>query len=296
MRRRRNGLFAAAVGIAVALWVSADAKLRAHPPGGRVMVEAEGTGPDVVLIPGLMSTPAVFEDTMSSLRIARHEVTAKGFGGTEAPDDLSAFVEPLANDLAAYLRSEEVEEAVLVGHSMGGVAAMLTAGRSRRISHVVIVDSVPFLAGLFNPNATPDGAAGSRELQRRQLDTLSPEAWLGMAKQGLSRQAMTEESQSKVFADVQTADTAAAKTAFLELMTTDYSAAFQKVDVPVTVLVPFDPSIGFPREAVLSRYEAQYRDMTNVEFRVIEPSRHFIMLDAPDAFRKEIERVLEGEL
>jgi pimeloyl-ACP methyl ester carboxylesterase len=63
------------------------------------------------------------------------------------------------------------------------------------------------------------------------------------------------------------------------------------------VLVPFDSATGFSKDAVRARYEAQYAAFPSVKIRMVDNSRHFIMLDAPDAFAAELARLIsvDGE-
>lgn len=261
----------------------------------RIGVEVEGEGADRVFIPGLTSSPKVFTKTTRDLGGELHMVTVQGFAGTEAPDDLSEFIGPVAKAMADYLETEGIEDASLIGHSMGGIVAMLAAEQSDRVGRVLIVDSVPFLPGLFTPGVTGEQAALMRPVLRQQMKRMTKETWMQTVRQGLPRQAVSDEAREAILKVSEESDFEAAKAAFVELMTTDYSEVFAKVEVPVTVLVPFDPSIGFSRAAVLSRYQDQYRDVPNVELRVIENSRHFVMMDQPEAFRTELERFLSKE-
>lgn len=296
MLRRSFSLAAAALLAATALSGPAIAG-PTDAPGWtkRVEVAPQGSGRDVVFIPGLTSSPNVYAKAAEGLPGELHFVTVKGFAGTDAPEDLTSFVAPAADAIAGYLEAEGITKAALVGHSMGGVVAMLTANGTERVERVLIVDSVPFLPGLFAPNADPDVIAAGRPLMRRQMKGMTREMWEATVRQGLPRQAVSEASRERILKASGDSDFEAAKAAFVELMTTDYRPDFEKVSVPVTVLVPYDKSFGFPKEAVLARYEAQYADVPNVELRVVEDSRHFIMFDQPEVFRAELERFLKGE-
>lgn len=261
----------------------------------RFSVEVRGDGAPLVVIPGLTSSPRAFAVALDGLNAQQHLITVAGFAGVPAPSSIDPFIAPLAESITDYVDAAEATDVAVIGHSMGGVVAMLAAGQTDRISRVLIVDSVPFLPALFQPGASPERAAASRPFMQQQMANTSDEAWLAQVRAGLPRQARTSEAQELVYADSAASDTAAAKAAVIELMTTDYTEAFNSVDVPVTLLVPFDPTIGFGRDAVLARYEAQYAGVPNLTIRVVENSRHFIMLDQPSAFRAEVEQFLSGD-
>lgn len=168
---------------------------------------------------------------------------------------------------------------------------MLTAARSDRVASVLVVDAVPFLPALFGPTS-PEAAAAMRPGIDAQLAAQDDATWLAQARAGLPRQAISEPARARVLADAERADVAASKAAFAEMMTTDYAPMLAEVDVPVTVLVPYDPAMGLDRDAVLARYAAFYADVPGVTLKVVDGSRHFLMLDAPDAFADVLDEAL----
>ncbi|GGY47331.1 alpha/beta fold hydrolase [Parvularcula lutaonensis] len=261
----------------------------------RIEVNPQGKGRDIVFVPGLTSSPKVFARTTRDLPGELHFVTVKGFAGTEAPAELDPFVLPAAMAVSDYLEAEGITDAAIVGHSMGGIVAMLAANDTDRVSRVLIVDSVPFLPALFQPNVSPEAIAATRPLMKQQMKNLTREMWMATVRQGLPGQAISQEARERILKASGDSDFEAAKAAFVDLMTTDYSADFEAVTVPITVLVPYDERSGFARDLVVSRYEAQYADVPDVEIRVIDDSRHFIMFDQPDVFRAELERFLAKE-
>ncbi len=186
-----------------------------------------------------------------------HLVTLAGFDGTKAPDPVSPFIQPAAESVVDCLEANGVQNVSLVGHSLGGVVAMLAALGMDRAERVLIEDSVPFLSALFFPGNTPEMARAYRPTLESQLELMDKEAWLQWAKSGLAVQAISEGGRDTVFEDVRAADLKASKAAYLNIMTTDYSEDFAKVSVPVAVLISFDPGAGLLRSAVLERYEAQ---------------------------------------
>ncbi|WP_158548866.1 alpha/beta fold hydrolase [Parvularcula marina] len=260
--------------------------------GDRFVVEVTGNGRAVIFIPGLTSSPDVFAAAQEKLYVEAHLITPAGFDGVPAPAPLTPFIDSLAADIVRYLNDEDISDAAIVGHSMGGLTALLVAAKSDRMSAVMVIDSVPFLPRLFQPSITPEQVDASRAVLTTQMAALSDESYLDLARQGLPRQAMKPEDQSRIMEDVTRADISAAKAAFIELMSTDYTPQLSGIDASITVLVPFDPMTGFSRDLLLARYEEQYTFLEQVELRIVENARHFIMLDQPAVFREELEQFL----
>ncbi|WP_440959444.1 alpha/beta fold hydrolase [Oceanicaulis sp. LC35] len=290
----RIGAFVAiAVGVAVAI-VSAN-QARAED---RVVVERSGAeqGASVVYIPGLATPGAVYGPTVERHSDwDNHVVTLKGFGGgAQAPEALENVVEGAALDIAAYLETENLQDVVLVGHSMGAQVALLTAGAaSDRVAHVMVVDSAPFLTGLMQPGATPDMMAPQADAIRQQMSNLPRDAYLGMMAQGLYVQSITTEGQAQVMSWIEGADQMAVAAATAELMSTDFAPYLADVQAPVTLLYAEFPEMA--PEQIRQMFVSQYEGKVELEARGVADSRHFIMLDQPERFAEEIERVVEGD-
>ena len=125
----------------------------------RISVEVRGSGPDVVLIPGLSSSPQVWTSTVAAVPGYRyHLVHVAGFDGKAAGANASGpVVAPVAEEIARYIKARKLKRPALVGHSLGGSWAMMVAGRHPELaSRVMVVDMMPFLGAMFGgPGATP---------------------------------------------------------------------------------------------------------------------------------------------
>lgn len=98
--------------------------------GGRVHVVEAGTGPPVVLIHGIALGVGVWARQFSTLP-ERHRVVAidlRGHGPSIAGAGGFSF-ERLADDVIAVLEACDVRDAVVVGHSLGGMVLQLAAIR-----------------------------------------------------------------------------------------------------------------------------------------------------------------------
>jgi pimeloyl-ACP methyl ester carboxylesterase len=127
----------------------------------RISVTVTGSGADVVLIPGLSSSPEVWTGTIAAVPGYRyHLVKVAGFDGAPAGANASGPVLiPVADEIARYIKEAGLKSPALVGHSMGGSFAILVAGRnSETASKVMVVDMMPFLGAMFGgPKATAEG-------------------------------------------------------------------------------------------------------------------------------------------
>src|SRR5688500_6296354 len=97
----------------------------------RFSVQVEGSGPDVILIPGLTAGRDVWQPTARALPGYRyHLIQVSGFAGEPARGNAQgAVVTPLADEIARYIVDRRLERPAIVGHSMGGTVAMLIGAR-----------------------------------------------------------------------------------------------------------------------------------------------------------------------
>lgn len=184
MSRRRSwmGLFAAAVAIATALGVSHS---RAATVEFRdLKVEVVGTGRPVLMIPGLNSAASTWTETCAALQpqVQCHIVQLPGFAGAPAVKT-DAFLDGMRDRLLAYLDDRQLQQPVVMGHSLGGALALkMAAEKPGRIERLVIVDSLPFFAGLRG--MSPEAAKGAAVAMRQQMLNSTKEQWEAGARQG----------------------------------------------------------------------------------------------------------------
>lgn len=275
------GVAALALGLVCAFGASAQERVSLH---------TEGQGRDIVFVPGLASPGEAFADIGAALEVRAIYVDLAGFAGTPAPDDLDAFLAPAARDLAAALEAEGVMDAVLVGHSLGGQIALMTAAAAPdRVAHVVLIDSAPFFAGLMQPGSDPAAVTARRQAMIDQFMAMERPALMAMMRQGLPMQVTGEADQARIMGWIEASDRRALAVASSEIFAGDLRPGLDAVAAPVTLIYPGEP--GGPFE---DRYAAQYERLARFELHAVPDSRHFVMLDQPEAVIAILINVMEG--
>lgn len=294
-RMRFGAWLGIAMGIASALSVAITANVRAQTFFEVERTGAEG-GATVVFIPGLATPGEVWADTADALgdAIDGHVITAAGFGDVP-PAGEGAFIDPIVADLSAYLREAGEENVTLVGHSMGAqIALKVAAAAPDLVSDVVVVDSAPFYARLFNPAITQEQAAQFGSGMAAQMAALPREQFLGVSRQGLMIQSITTEGQEQVYAWMELADQSAVARAMGEVAASDFRPVLAEVEANVSVLVAWAEGAPVTAAQLQAMYEDQYQGLARHEVEVIADSRHFIMLDQPAVFEDRLRGILAG--
>ncbi|MBO6765835.1 alpha/beta fold hydrolase [Maricaulis sp.] len=293
-----------AIGALIAAATALTAVMAAEASGQETLqVERAGTAGarTVILVPGLATPGEVWDGTAGHFENTAdlYVVTLAGFGGAAPAERSAGVIETAVADLTALIDREGLTDAVVVGHSMGGqIALQLAAARPDAVSDVVVVDSAPFFARLFNPAITADQAAAFGQATAAQMAAMDRDTYLAQSRMGLPIQSISDEGQAQVLAWMEASDQATVATAFGEVAGSDFSPVLAGVTADVTVLVAWAPGAPVGAEALAGVYSSQYAGLESVEVGVIEGSRHFIMIDQPDAFAERLAAVIangEGE-
>jgi len=145
-----------ATGVALLAALPLTSVLAAPFASDRITVRTEGAGPDVVLIPGLNSSPRAWASTVAALPGYRyHLVQISGFGGQPVGGNKEGTVAaPVADEIVRYIREANLKQPAVIGHSMGGTIGMMLASRHpdalSRLMVVVQPKSVPLPAQQFD--------------------------------------------------------------------------------------------------------------------------------------------------
>jgi len=118
---------------------------RAHVNGINLYYEVSGLGPSVVLCHGYTGSHQDWMFQVPVLARNYQVVTMdhRGHGASDAPSSADAYSIPIfANDLYALLDYLDIAKCCLVGHSMGGFAALrLALDQPQVVSSLVLVDT-----------------------------------------------------------------------------------------------------------------------------------------------------------
>lgn len=262
----------------------------------RIIVETRGRGPDVILIPGLASTPAVWRDTASRLdgRYRLHLVTIRGFGETPPGANASGRLgEPVAAELARYIRHQNLRRTAVIGHSMGGqIALRLAADAPASVDRLMIVDSLPFLGVLIDPQASRADMQPLARIAYGAVMLLGDAAWAGdnsAVERALGGMPNTPlgllgwgDGDRRVLAQ-----------GLYECLTRDLRPHLGRVRAPVTVVYGWHAGMTLTPEQVDATFRRQFRGLpTPARFQRIDGADHMVMHAQPRRFAEAVERFL----
>jgi pimeloyl-ACP methyl ester carboxylesterase len=130
-----------------ALVVAAQERQIAVAPSEHLRVVEAGSGPPIVLVPGLLGSAFGFRKLIAPLAAGGHRVVViepLGIGGSAKPPAADYSLTAQADRLEAALEALEIEHAVVVAHAVGAsMAYRLAARHPARVKAIVSLDGGP---------------------------------------------------------------------------------------------------------------------------------------------------------
>jgi pimeloyl-ACP methyl ester carboxylesterase len=300
MNRR---LFLAAASTAVALGACATIPPAAQPfVSDRIAVSVEGSGADVVLIPGLTSHPEIWDTTAAHLvgtghRV--HRVWVSGFAGRPAGANAAGdqVGQPVAAEIARYIREQGLNRPAVIGHSMGGWMGMVLAARNPDlVSRLMVVDMMPFMGAMFGPpGATPDQVQPVAEQIREGIRSTPEDQRRTRAEATIAGMIRTESLREAPIQHTLDSDYDVAGRSFYELVVTDLRPELANIAAPTTVLYVTPTGAPLTDAQLDEYYRLSYANIGGVRLVRIPDSAHFIMFDNPTRFFSEVDAFLSPE-
>jgi len=298
----RKLLFAAAMSAALAANGAMPSPVSARAPASpafqptRFSVVVEGSGPDLILIPGLTSSRHVWDQAVASLggHYRVHRIQIAGFGGEPARGNAAGPVlAPVVEEIHAYIAANHLHHPMVAGHSVGGLMTLMLAQRHPEdVSRALIVDALPFFGMLFGPATTPASAEPQVAAMRDSIAAMTDDAWRAQQIAGATRLASTPEGQAELVRDSMASDRSVVARVLYEDAVTDMRPALPSIHTPLTVAYAVNP---FATEASYGQLmRTGYASAPSVRLIAVEPSYHFIMLDQPARFAAILSEFLTG--
>jgi pimeloyl-ACP methyl ester carboxylesterase len=268
---------------------------------GSTLVERHGQrGSPLILIPGLGGGAWVWQDAVRQLS-GTHVVYVLTLAGFDGRPLLSAnagnALDAAQQSLQQLIVSRKLARPVLIGHSMGGTIALAFAERhSDLLGGVIAIDGLPVFPGTEDmpPTQRPQMVAAMKARLAAGRQDYAARQQQYMRGIGVTDMSMADElAQLSAKSDP---DAVAEYTA--ETLALDLRAGLPDIRVPVLLIAPYserdEAQGGLTRDAKLAYYKALMAGTPTLEVMPIEPSRHFVMFDQPQAFADAVRAYLKA--
>jgi N-formylmaleamate deformylase len=248
----------------------------------RFTAEVLGSGPDVILIPGLTASKEVWRGTVAAVPGYRyHLIQVSGFAGAPTRGNRDGpVVAPLAEEIARYIRANGLRRPAVVGHSMGGTLALMLAARHPElVGRAMVVDMLPQPAELIGASA--GGISGVADVLESLSGTRIGRSLIDSAVRMFGNDAPVNLKSDR---DV------VARAAH-ELALVDMTPELPRIRAPLTVVYASpDAMLAATADGV---YRRAYAAEPAARLVRIDGSGHMVMADQPRRFADELKRFLQ---
>ncbi|HEX8526784.1 alpha/beta fold hydrolase [Allosphingosinicella sp.] len=262
----------------------------------RIGVTVRGEGPDVVLIPGLSSSPEVWDSTIAAVPGYRyHIVHVSGFAGRPAGANANGpVVAPVAEEIARYIAEARLDRPAIVGHSLGGAWGLMIAARHPElVSRLMVVDMMPFIGAMFGgPNATGETLRPVAEQIRQGIATGTGDGRRTATEQMIATMVRTEALRPRAIEHSLASDGPVSGQAMYDLIVTDLRPELRNIRIPLTVLWVHPPGAPVNEAQMAEFYRLSYANAPQARLVRVPNAYHFIMWDEPEAFQRELKAFL----
>jgi pimeloyl-ACP methyl ester carboxylesterase len=267
---------------------------------GMLRVEHHGSAgrPPIIFIPALLCGASQWQREIAALgdRYDIYALTLPGFEGRPRGAG-GHLMDRAAADISTLIKSRHLDHPILIGHSLGGTLAILFAThRSNEVRGVIAVEGGYPLAP----------TAEQREERVRQATA----PYRGVVQRALGDSLRARMLQYVITrkSDVDSVEAIAARSDpvavvdwMSEALQLDLTRQLEQITVPLTEIVPFDESIDpYQGDSSLTAKSARYRAFLNHAKRgslvMIDHSRHFVMIDQPQAFDGALYTAINDEV
>ena len=224
-------------------------------------MKKEGTGIPLIFLHGWRSEARVWTQVINEIENQCFALDLPGFGTSQSFKD-GATVEDYANLVNEFIKSENIDKAILIGHSFGGrIAIKLASKKTPWIEKIVLVDS----AGLKEKNT-------KKFIYNIIAKILKPIFMLP----GLSN------LRNKIYKKIGSDDylnTNNMKQTFLNVINEDLKPLLKDIDKETLIIWGSND-----KETPISMADALKQNIKNAKLEVIENAGHFCFIDQPQKF------------
>ena len=264
----------------------------------RLSIVTQGSGPDIILVPGLTSDRTVWDSIAARVsgRYRLHLVQVNGFSGSPpGPNAEGPVSAPVAEELARYIQETGLNRPAVVGHSMGGsIGLMLAARHPDRVGHLMVVDMYPNLAEVFAPGAPPEAVRRIADSMRAGMLAATADSFAASFGQMIANMTRLEDRKPGLLRMVQSSDRTTVANAFHELLVTDLRPELGRITAPVVVLYATPTNVPLSGEQFAAIMRQAYSGIPNVRLVLVPESLHFIQLDQPERVVAELDSLIRG--
>ncbi|AZA78042.1 alpha/beta hydrolase [Chryseobacterium sp. G0186] len=240
----------------------------------------------LIFIPGFASSGDVWNETIAKFEkdFSCYTLTMAGFAGTKPGTDPN--FKDWEKGIADYIQDNNIEKPIIIGHSMGGGFALaIAADYPQLVGKIVIVDTLPCLAALSDPNFISKENMDCSAMINT-FTAMSDEQFKQMQDQSIPRLLADTSMQSTVIDWSMKSDRKTFAKMYCDFSNTDLREKIKNIQCPSLILL--ESYFAFMKPSI----EAQYKNLKNANLQYSTKGLHFIMYDDKEWYFNQLNNFL----
>ena len=256
-----------------------------------IHIETIGEGKPILYLPGFTTPGSIWKETIENINLEResHLISYAGFNGN-APIEMPWY-DSIKKSIIKYLTDNELNEIIIIGHSMGGnLAVDIAAELPNRISKIVIVDALPCMRELMMPNVPAESIQYNNPYNTQLLE-MDDEQFKNMASMMVANMTFNTDKIETLSNWIYESDRKTWVYGYTDLLKLDLRDTLSKIKCETLII-----GASFPnKEIAKENFYKQYEKLPNKVIKMASDSKHFIMYDQPTWFYNTLNNFLANE-
>lgn len=256
-----------------------------------IKIETIGKGKPILYLPGFTTPGAIWKETIANTNLNRksHLISYAGFNGNK-PIKMPWYVS-IKKSIVKYIDDNNLDEMIIVGHSMGGnLAVDLASELPNKVSKIIIVDALPCMREVMMPNV-PAKSLFYESPYNKQMLEMNDQKFKDMAVMMASNMTLNKEKINVITNWIIKADRKTWVFGYTDLLKLDLRNVLHTIKCPTLIIGASFPDV----KLIKKNYDSQYSNLTNKKIVIAPNSKHFIMFDQPEWFYKTLNNYLVDE-
>tara|TARA_R110002126_G_scaffold107053_3_gene242300 strand:- start:574 stop:1419 length:846 start_codon:yes stop_codon:yes gene_type:complete len=240
----------------------------------------------IIFIPGFASSGEVWNETKLTYEkdFTCYTLTMAGFAGVK-PQSNSSFTN-WETSIVNYIKENKIEKPIIIGHSMGGgLALAIASDYPDLIKKIVVIDALPCLQALSNPNFKSSEKPDCSQLVN-QMTALTQEQFYQIQTSSISRLVAETSKQNLVISWSINSDRKTFAEMYCDFTNTDLRQKIENIKCPSLILL--EDSFKTIKPSI----EEQYKNLKNASLQYSTKGLHFIMYDDREWYLNQLNAFL----
>lgn len=250
-------------------------------------VEITGSGDQsIIFIPGFSCSGDVWNETIINYKdnFTCYVLTMAGFAGA-SPKSNPTFA-GWENSIAEYIKDNNIDKPIVIGHSMGGGLAMaLAADYPDLIGKIIVVDALPCLSAIMDPSFKSKDNTDCSEIVK-SITSATEEEFYAMQKRNIPMLLSDTTKSELVISWSVKSDRTTFAEMFCDFSNTDLRERISNIKCPALILLESN-FVNFK-----SGIEEQYKNLKTADLQYADKGLHFIMYDDKEWYDNQLKNFI----